>query len=131
MSLLVLYFTSAAVFLVADAIALRFVMGPLFERHVGEILYDSPRVGPAAIFYLFYVAVLVWVVAHDRLEGGLGSLAFNAALFGAAAYGTYEFTNLSTIRGWSMQMVAADVAWGAVLSAFSLVVGVIVTRAVT
>ena len=132
MSYLVLYFTSAAVFLVLDALMLRFAMGPLFERHVGSILYDSPRVGPAALFYLFYVAVLVWIVAHDHVEAPpMGHIALNAFLFGAAAYGTYEFTNLSTIRGWSIQMVALDVTWGAVLSMISVVVGVLVTRAVT
>ena len=30
------------------------------------------------------------------------------------AYGTYEFTNLATLKGWHWQMVVVDVSWGAV-----------------
>jgi len=45
------------------------------------------------------------------------------------AYGTYEFTNLATLRDWHWQMVAVDVTWGAVLTGVSAFAGVIAARA--
>ena len=69
-------------------------------------------------FYVFYVAgVLYFAVLPGLAEQSLGKAAFNGALLGFLAYGTYEATNMATLRGWSWQMVAADVAWGAVLTA--------------
>ena len=56
---------------------------------------------------------------------------FAGALLGAMAYGTYEFTNYATLTRWSLQMVAVDVAWGAVLTGVSAWVGVVVARALT
>jgi uncharacterized membrane protein len=46
-----------------------------------------------------------------------------AALLGAAlgflAYGTYDVTNLATIKGWPWRMAAIDMAWGSALTALS------------
>ena len=71
----------------------------------------------AAAFYLFYVGVLLWLVTIPALATGPSAkVALNAALLGAAAYGTYEFTNYATLKAWSWQMVAVDLTWGTVLS---------------
>jgi uncharacterized membrane protein len=43
-------------------------------------------------------------------------------------YGTYEFTNLATLKDWTPQMVATDFSWGVVLTGVSATVGVWVTR---
>ena len=40
------------------------------------------------------------------------------------AYGTYEFTSMSILKGWSWQMVALDTTWGAVLTGVSAWAGV-------
>ncbi|MDF0602044.1 DUF2177 family protein [Psychromarinibacter sp. C21-152] len=130
MSILILYLSTAAIFLVLDAIGLTLMIRPLFERHVGDLL--AFRLLPAAIFYLFYVAVLVWLVSLPALPGrSFVPLIVNAALFGAVAYGTYEFTNLATLRPWHWTMVAADVAWGTVLTTVAATAGVAITRALT
>lgn len=38
------------------------------------------------------------------------------ALLGLVAYGTYDFTNLSTLRNWPLALSLIDVAWGTVLT---------------
>ena len=127
---IVLYVTTAVLFLAADAVALRLLMRPLFERHVGDWLLESPRLGPAAVFYLFYVAGLVWLVSLPALRQDAPAAAlWNGALLGAVAYGTYEFTNYATLRDWSLQQVAVDSLWGTLLTAASAWAGVTITRA--
>ncbi|MBV0912129.1 DUF2177 family protein [Anianabacter salinae] len=131
MSLVVLYLVSAVVFLVVDAIGLTVLLKPLFERNLGDMLLDDVKLAPAAVFYLFYVAALTWLVTWPMLnDAPLWRIALNAAIFGAAAYGTYEFTNLATLRNWTWQMVATDVTWGTLLTAGSATAGVLAARAI-
>jgi uncharacterized membrane protein len=51
------------------------------------------------------------------------------ALLGLVAYGTYDITNLSTLRGWSLTVTAIDIAWGAVLTAVASVAGYLAVSA--
>ncbi|MDR9393420.1 DUF2177 family protein [Roseovarius sp. SYSU LYC5161] len=128
--ILVLYLVTAGVFLALDAVMLSTVMKPLFEAHVADLMADRLRLGPAAVFYLFYVAGLLWLVSVPALRDGAPLRALlGGAVLGAVAYGTYEVTNLATLRGWSWRMVAADVAWGTLLTAISAWAGVVAARA--
>lgn len=132
MQIVILYLITATVFLVLDAVMLKTVMKPLFEQHIGDWLLDEIRLRPAIIFYLFYVAGVLWFVSVSALRSEVSVNALiGGAILGAMAYGTYEFTNYATLRDWSLQMVAVDVTWGAVLTGFSAWVGVTVTRALT
>ena len=129
MTQIVLYLSTAAIFLVIDAIMLSTVMKPLFERHLGDTLLQEIRLAPAVLFYLFYIFALQWLVTAPALETGPSwRLALNAAVFGAVAYGTYEFTNYATLKAWSWEMVAVDFTWGIVLTTVSAVGGLYVTR---
>ena len=129
MQIVTLYLTTALVFLGLDAVMLKHVMRPLFEARLGDQLLADPRFGPAGVFYLFYVAGVVWFVSLPALWDGkaLHALA-SGALLGAMAYGTYEFTNYATLRAWDLRMVATDLIWGTVLTGTSAFIGVIVTQ---
>ena len=124
-----LYLVTAVVFLAADAVMLRFVMAPLFRAQLGDIMLESPRLGAAALFYLAYVAGLVKLVSLPALRAGEPVQALvNGAILGFVAYGTYEFTNYATLRGWSLSQVALDLAWGTILTAVAAWAGVSVLR---
>jgi len=128
--LLLLYLVTAGVFLILDAIMLSTIMKPLFESHIGDLMADELRLGPAALFYLVYVAGVLWFVSLPALRADApGTALLTGAALGALAYGTYEFTNLATLRGWSWRMVIVDVTWGAVLTGVSAWAGVMVARA--
>ncbi|MFN3972427.1 MAG: DUF2177 family protein [Gemmobacter sp.] len=129
MSLIVLYLASAVTFLVLDAIMLTTVMKPLFARHIGPLMLDDIRLTAAAAFYLAYVAGMVYLVGAPALRDGT-SVLIPAAILGAMAYGTYEFTSYAIMRDWHPSMVAAAVTWGTVLTAVSAWVGVAAARAV-
>ncbi|GAA3869997.1 DUF2177 family protein [Celeribacter arenosi] len=132
MQLITLYLSTAVVFLGIDAVFLRLVMRPIFESHLGDWLLDDFRVTAAAIFYLFYVAGVLFFVSLPALQGDgtLASTLFKGALLGLMAYGTYEFTNYAVLDRWHPSMVAVDVAWGAILTGSSAVIGLAITRVV-
>ncbi|MEC7763881.1 MAG: DUF2177 family protein [Pseudomonadota bacterium] len=125
-----LYLITAVLFLAIDAVMLNKVMKPLFDNHIGDWLQMPIRIVPAAVFYLFYVAGLVWLVSWPALKNDTPVTALiSGGIIGAMAYGTYEFTNYATLKLWAPQMVATDVIWGTVLTGFSAWAGVMIVRA--
>ena len=130
MTYLVLYAVTVVVFLGLDVVMLKKVMYPMYSSNIGWMMLDSPKMGPAAAFYLFYVGGVLWFASIPALQSGQPSQAFVAGfVLGLLAFGTYEFTNFATLRGWVIQMVAVDVVWGGVLTGTSAWVGVSVVKA--
>ena len=124
-----LYISTAIVFLALDIVMLKKVMYPLFSANIGPMMLEDLRMGPAAVFYLFYVVGVIWFVSIPALNvGSIAQAFFAGAVLGARAYGTYEFTNFATLKGWTAQMVMVDVIWGAVLTGTSAAAGVAVTK---
>ncbi len=131
MSIAILYLVTVVIFLAADVIGLRYIVKPVFDRDIGHLLLETPRYGPALVFYLFFVGALLWFVSLPALRDGtsLGAVWFSAAVLGAVGYGTYEFSNLATLKGWTWQMLWTDLIWGTLLSATSATLGLAITRA--
>lgn len=124
---LTLYLATAAVFLILDAIMLTVVMKPLFTRHIGPLMAEPIRIAPAALFYLAYIAGVVYLVSLPALRTGAPVL-LPALIIGLMAYGTYEFTSWSIMRDWHWTMVVTDTLWGAALTAVSAWAGVAITH---
>ncbi|WP_373353859.1 DUF2177 family protein [Pseudoroseicyclus sp. CXY001] len=133
MTAFVLYGATALIFLIADALMLSFVLKPLFERHLGDQLRESIRAVPALLFYLAYVGILSWIVTWPAFRDGtpLPQVALTAALMGFFAYGTYEFTSYAVMARWHVSMLAADLAWGTLLTAGAATAGLWIARTVT
>ncbi len=118
-----------AAFLVIDIVWIKWVVQPMYARQVGELLQASPRIGAAAAFYLMYAAGVVYFAVVPALtSGGMRLALFNGAVFGGLAYGTYAFTNYAVLKGWTLTLVAADVAWGIVLTAATAACGLLTAR---
>lgn len=130
MTFLTLYLVSFVLFLGLDFLGLGRVVKPVFEKHVPDLLLESPRLGPALLFYAFYIFGLVWFVSAPAMEMGhsVWWVAGNAALLGAIGFGTYEFTSYAVTKGWHWEMVLVDLTWGVVMTAVSGIAGVSVAR---
>ena len=130
--LIILYATTALIFLILDALMLTRVIRPVFAAHIGPLLAEPIRLGPAVLFYLAYIGGLLYFVSLPALRADNAVQALLAgALLGAMAYGTYEFTNFATLKDWHWRMVALDLAWGTALTGVSAWAGVVITRALT
>lgn len=129
MKIAVLYTLTTAIFLVLDAVMLKLHMQPLFRRALGDQLLSDIRMAPAAGFYLAYIAGLLFLVSLPALKTG-SAVVVPAAIIGAMAYGTYEFTSYAIMKAWSPQMVITDLLWGTFLTGFSAWAGVALTRVI-
>ena len=103
---------------VLDALWLGVIARDLYRRELGELMVAQVRIVPAALFYLAYPAGLV-ALALQPLPDSLWTAAWRSALLGLVAYGTYDLTNMATLRHWSVTLTLADIAWGAFASALA------------
>ena len=113
-----------AVLLVLDALWLGIVAKSFYQQSIGHLMAESPRLGVAALFYIGYpLGVTIFAVWPYAGQPGLTTALMMGALFGLFAYGTYDLTNLATLKGWPVRMAVVDIAWGASVSAVGAVAG--------
>ena len=118
------YAATFGVMLVIDAIWLGLIARPLYVQAIGPLLADPPRWGAVALFYLAYPAGLVWLAVRPLASTeGLRPVALTGAGLGLLAYGTYDLTNLATLRDWPVWIAALDMAWGTLVSAVAAAAG--------
>lgn len=124
MKYVIAYFVVAIVFLAIDYIWLGFVMKDYFQSKLAHLMADDVNFTVAAIFYLFYAAGIVFLCVNPALtEGDWTKAAINGAVLGALAYGTYDITNMATLKEWPVVMSIIDVSWGTALTALSATAG--------
>ncbi|MEP4751516.1 MAG: DUF2177 family protein, partial [Nitratireductor sp.] len=110
------YGVALVLFLIADGLWLGIAGPRVYRPRIGAILRDSPLIAPAAVFYLLYVAGLVYFAVADNLAGGtVLAGARDGALFGFFCYLTFNATSLALIRGYDRTIAVLDTGWGAVL----------------
>ena len=133
MALIVLYLSTFVIFMGLDYLGLSYLIKPTFERDIGPLLLEQFRIGPALMFYAFYVAVLLWFVSWPAVtqDKSLLWVLGNAALIGAMGYGTYEFTSLAVMKDWTWTMTLTDFTWGTCLTAVAATGGVWIARLTT
>jgi len=90
---------------------------------------DEPRIWAAALFYVGYIAGIVFFAVKPALTSDSTRAALvNGALLGAFAYGTYALTNHAIFAQWTTMLVVSDIAWGTFLTGVSATVGFLVAR---
>jgi uncharacterized membrane protein len=125
----VAYIAAAVVFLGLDAIWLSRIALGMYRQELGSLLLDKPNLPIAAAFDLLYVVgIVVLAIVPALSEGGWIKALLLGAVLGLVAYGTYDITNLSTLKGWSTRLALIDIAWGTALTAVSAAIGWWVVR---
>ncbi|MET3924681.1 DUF2177 family protein [Devosia sp. 2618] len=124
---LILYAACAVVFFPIDFIWLSTMGKTFYQRELGSLLLPNPNFVVAGLFYLAYLVGVVILVAAPAEGDVLKALALGAVL-GFVAYGTYDLTNLSTMRGFTPAVAAVDIAWGTALTAVSAAGGVWISK---
>ncbi|MCH2165177.1 MAG: DUF2177 family protein [Marinovum sp.] len=128
---LTLYISTVAVFLFIDYFGLTYLIRPIFARTLGDGLLENFRAVPALAFYMFFMVGVTVFVSLPAYHSDIPLQALGMGVFlGALAYGTYEFTNLATLRDWTWEMVIVDFTWGSVLTGVASMAGVLITLAI-
>jgi len=124
-----LYLITFAAFLVIDFVWLTTMGDRFYRAQLGSLMREQANLPVALLFYVFYVVgVLVLAVMPGVEAESVVKAAAYGALLGFVAYGTYDITNLSTIRDWPVVVTVVDLVWGSVLTGSVATVGYFVAR---
>ena len=126
---LIAYVGAAIVFLAMDAAWLTLTNATLYRPALAPLLTDHPRLVPAVLFYVVYLAGLVLFAVRPALRSDrwLAAVGLGAA-FGFVAYATYDLTNQATLRVWATQITVLDLAWGTFVSSVGAAAGYFAAR---
>lgn len=126
------YIATGLVFLAIDAVWLTLAAQRLYRPLMGDMLVDSFRLAPAALFYLIYIAGIVVFAIAPALASERWTTAMSyGAFLGLFAYATYDLTNQATLKNWPLAVTVADLCWGTFLTAVAATGGFLITRAFT
>lgn len=93
-----------------DGLWLGWLALDFYREQLGALMNDSVRVVPAALYYLGFPAVIVYLALQPSAT--LSEAVRRSAVLGLAAFGVYDLTNLATLRGYTVTMTVVDMAWG-------------------
>lgn len=118
------YVITAIVFSGLDFAYLSTLGVPMFRQALGDQLATPMRAAPAIVFYLLFIAGLVFFAVAPAFDSGKWTTAcLRGAALGLIAYATYDLTNYATLARWTSKLVLFDLAWGTIVSAVSASIG--------
>ncbi|MFZ6723424.1 DUF2177 family protein [Undibacterium sp. Ji49W] len=125
--MLLAYGSALLTLLALDAIWLGVLMGSTYRSYLGEMMLTQPRLIPAALFYLLYsTGMLVFGIVPALRTQSWQQAVMLCALLGLVAYGTYDLSNLATLKAWPVTLTVIDICWGALVSGIAGTVGYVV-----
>ena len=113
-----IYAITLPIFFAIDLVWLGVVAKNFYRQHLGHLLGPQVNWGAAILFYLLFIAGIVFFAVRPALEthSAMRALAYGA-FFGFLAYATYDLTNQATMKNWPVLVTVIDLAWGTVLTA--------------
>jgi uncharacterized membrane protein len=123
------FLSVTGVFLFIDVIWLSQSFSYFYQPNIGDLLREDVILFPAALFYLIYpLGITILVVLPLFKKGLLKTIFLKGFVLGFVAYGTYNLTNMATLKGWSASVVIVDMIWGGVLTGVSSLLGTYIVR---
>lgn len=114
------YAIATVILFVLDFIWLGTIAKDFYRNQLGDMMLVDIKMGIAAAFYLTYTIGIILFAVKPAIKSQSLVLALGyGALFGFLAYGTYDFTNMATLKDWPVKMSIVDIIWGTSVSAFT------------
>ena len=114
------YLIALVVFTLIDLVWLLFISKNLYQAKIGHLMADKVNLAAAGLFYLLFIAALVFFVINPAVAKSSVVYALAAgAFFGLVTYATYDLTNLATLKGWPVSLTVIDLAWGSFVTSTS------------
>lgn len=131
MNYIKIYLVTLAVFFVIDIIWLGFIGKGIYKEHIGFLMREKTNWIAAIMFYMVYIVGLIFFALNPALaKDSLMYAVLVGAFFGLITYGTYDMTNLATLKDWSMFIVVVDIIWGTVLCSVTTAISFTILRAI-
>ncbi len=123
------YVTSVALFPCMDFIWLGLTLESFYKPQLAELMADKYYTPAAVVFYLVYgIGLAVLAVLPALASASWKRAALGGALLGLTAYGTYDLTNMATLKNWSLALTVVDMAWGAFATGVVATASFFITR---
>ncbi len=111
------YFRISAIallaFMILDMTYLSLMAPTFYRAQVGSLLASTTNWTAVGLFYLEIVAgLLVFVIIPGLPATSFRRSLGRAALYGLVTYGTYELSNLATLKDWTVAITVVDTFWG-------------------
>jgi uncharacterized membrane protein len=118
------YAAAVLLMLALDGLWLGLLAKDFYQQGIGHLMATSPRWLPALLFYgLYPIGLLYFAVLPQSQDAGLVQALLRGALFGLFSYGTYDLSNLATLKDWPALVSVVDVAWGTLASCLATLGG--------
>lgn len=131
MQILAAFVGALIAFCICDFVWLGWVAKDFYQGQIGPLLLAGPNWAAAAIFYPLYTAGIVLFCVEPALAHGTWVRALVLGmLLGLLAYGTYDLSNLATLKGWTATLVVVDMLWGMAVTGIAATAGYLAGRAV-
>ena len=114
---LIMFLITFVVFMAIDLIWLGLIAKNLYKKYLGHLMKKDVNWAAAIIFYVIFIAGLIFFVIDPALEKeSLSYALFAGGALGLLCYATYDLTNLATLKEWPVALTMIDLIWGTVLS---------------
>ena len=124
MTPLLAYILAFVVFVVIDLIWLGVIAKDFYFSELRALIAPQISMVAAGVFYLLYPAgIVVFAIMPGLDNQSVMRAVILGMLLGLMAYGTYDLTNLATVKGWPVRMAVVDMVWGSALT--GMVAGIV------
>ncbi len=118
------YLLTFLVFLGIDLFWLTILSKNFYAKYLGFLMAEKANLLPAFLFYLLFVAGIMYFVIFPAIKSGsLLKAILGGVFFGLVTYATYDLTNLATIKNWPLRITIIDLLWGMLVSTIVSMVG--------
>ena len=123
------YLIAFTVFILVDLVWLLVISRKLYKEKIGHLMAENVNLVAAGLFYLVFIAALVFFVISPAIDKKSILYALGAgAFFGFVAYATYDLTNLATLRDWPVSLTVIDLLWGSFVTGTTCAVTTLICR---
>jgi uncharacterized membrane protein len=117
------FLITLVVFMAIDMLWLGFAAQNIYQEKLGYILKTNVNWTAASLFYLLFIAGLIFFVINPALVKNSWTFAlFVGGFFGLITYATYDMTNLATLKNWPLSITVLDMIWGTFLCSLTSVI---------
>ncbi len=129
MKILLVFIITMVIFAAIDLIWLGYLAKNLYQQKIGFLMADKINWVAALIFYIIYISGILYFVIFPSLETGEWQTALlKGAILGVLCYGTYDLTNMATLKNWPYEIVIIDILWGAFLTGLTSTLSYIIAQ---
>jgi len=127
MEFIKLYVTAFVSFLALDSIWLGLIAPKFYKKNIGFLMAKVPDFAAAGLFYLLFIAGLVYFVIQPAVVDKSWVVAlYRGAFFGLVTYATFDLTSQAMLKDWPWLVTVVDLLWGTFITSLVSVVAYII-----